>query len=98
VRLVAAGLDAQVAAARAAVGGGGAPGVELDSAALSLPESLAAPLRWDDAVARGERQAVVGRLEAGRLLLDLRSVAPDDDERLVRAILTAAGAAPEVIP
>jgi L-seryl-tRNA(Ser) seleniumtransferase len=90
VRLVAAGLDAQVAAARAAVGGGGAPGVELDSAALSLPESLAVPLRWDDAVARGERPAVVGRLEAGRLLLDLRSVAPDDDDRLVRAILTAA--------
>jgi len=27
----------------------------------------------------------------GRLLLDLRSVHPDDDERLVAAILTAAG-------
>ena len=85
VRLVAAGLDARVAAARAAVGGGGAPGVELDSAAVSLPESLAVPLRWDDAVARGERPAVVGRLEAGRLLLDLRSVTPDDDARLVAA-------------
>ena len=45
VRLVAAGLDARVAAAKAAVGGGGAPGVELPSAALSLPESLAVPLR-----------------------------------------------------
>jgi L-seryl-tRNA(Ser) seleniumtransferase len=98
VRLAAAGLDAQVAAARAAVGGGGAPGVVLDSAALSLPESLAVPLRWDDAVACGERPAVVGRLEAGRLLLDLRSVSPDDDERLVHAILTAAKAAPKAIP
>ena len=88
-RLVAAGLDARVAAARAAVGGGGAPGVELPSAALSLPESLAVPLRSAGG-ARGERPAVVGRLEGGRLLLDLRSVAPDDDERLVRAILTAA--------
>ena len=50
VRLVAAGLDARVAAAKAAVGGGGAPGVELASAAVSLPESLgcrcAAPMRW----------------------------------------------------
>jgi L-seryl-tRNA(Ser) seleniumtransferase len=89
VRLVAAGLDARVAAARAAVGGGGAPGVELDSAAVSLPESLAVPLRWADAVACGERPAVVGHLEAGRLLLDLCSVSPDDDDRLVAAILSA---------
>jgi L-seryl-tRNA(Ser) seleniumtransferase len=89
-RLVAAGLDARVAAAKAAVGGGGAPGVELPSAALSLPESLAVPLRCGPAVSRGEVLAVVGRLEGGRLLLDLRSVAPDDDDRLVRAILTAA--------
>ena len=88
-RLVAAGLDARVAAAKAAVGGGGAPGVELDSFAVSLPESLAVPLRWDDGVARGERPAVVGRLEAGRLLLDLRSVAPADDDHLLHAILTA---------
>ena len=83
-RLVSAGLDARVAAAKAAVGGGGAPGVELESAAVSLPESLAVPLR------RGE-PAVVGRLQSGRLLLDLRSVSPADDERLTGAIRSAAG-------
>ena len=70
----------------AAVGGGGAPGVELESAAVNLPESLAVPLR------RGE-PAVVGRLEQGRLLLDLRSVAPADDERLVDAVTAAGGRA-----
>ncbi|HEV8219738.1 MAG TPA: L-seryl-tRNA(Sec) selenium transferase, partial [Streptosporangiaceae bacterium] len=59
-------------------------GVELESAAVSLPESLAVPLR------RGE-PAVVGRLESGRLLLDLRSVSPDDDARLADAVATAAG-------
>ena len=84
-RLVSAGLDARVAAAKAAVGGGGAPGVELESAAVSVPESLAVPLR------RGE-PAVVGRLESGRLLLDLRSVSPADDERLTGAVLSAAAA------
>jgi L-seryl-tRNA(Ser) seleniumtransferase len=83
-RLVSAGLDAHVAAAKAAVGGGGAPGVELESAAVSLPESLAAPLRCGES-------AVVGRLEQGRLLLNLRSVSPDDDARLAGAILAAAG-------
>ena len=82
-RLASAGLDALVVAAKAAVGGGGAPGVELDSAAVSLPESLAAPLRRGD-------PAVVGRLEQGRLLLDLRSVSPDDDARLTETILAAA--------
>jgi len=82
-RLVAAGLDALVVPAFAAVGGGGAPGVELPSAAISLPEALAVPLR------RGS-SAVVGRLEAGRLLLDLRSVPPEADEPLVTAILAAA--------
>jgi L-seryl-tRNA(Ser) seleniumtransferase len=58
--------------------------VELESAAVSLPESLAVPLRRGD-------PAVVGRLESGRLLLDLRSVSPDDDERLTGAILSVAG-------
>ena len=86
VRLAAAGVDGQVAEAKAAVGGGGAPGVELPSAAISLPEALAEPLR------RGE-PAVVGRLEGGRLLLDLRSVAPADDPRLITAVLTAGGRA-----
>jgi L-seryl-tRNA(Ser) seleniumtransferase len=90
VRLAAAGLDARAADARTAVGGGGAPGVELPSAAISLPESLSAPLRCGPPVARGEFPAVVGRLAAGRLLLDLRSVSPEDDETLVAAILAAA--------
>jgi L-seryl-tRNA(Ser) seleniumtransferase len=63
----------------AAVGGGGAPGAELPSAGVSLPESCAAPLRTGT-------PSVVGRLEAGRCLLDLRTVAPEDDERLVEAV------------
>jgi len=84
------GLDARVVACQAAVGGGGAPGVLLPSAAVSLPESLAVPLRCGTQVSRGEFPAVVGRLEGGRLLLDLRSVSPDDDDRLAAAILAAA--------
>jgi L-seryl-tRNA(Ser) seleniumtransferase len=59
------GLDAQVVDSVARVGGGGAPGVALPSAAVSLPEPCAVPLR---------RAGVVGRVEDGRVLLDLRSV------------------------
>ena len=64
----------------AAVGGGGAPDVELPSAAVSVPEPCAKPLRTGT-------PAVVGRLENGRCLLDLRTVAPEDDEALARAVM-----------
>ncbi|HEX8007574.1 MAG TPA: L-seryl-tRNA(Sec) selenium transferase [Trebonia sp.] len=83
-------VPASVAAAEAAVGGGGAPGVTLPSAAVALPEELAVALRSGEPVRRGEVPAVVGRVERGRLLLDLRSVDPDDDERLTAAVLAAA--------
>jgi hypothetical protein len=33
-------------------------------------------------------------VEKGRLLLDLRSVDPDDDDRVIAAVLSAAGQAP----
>ncbi|OCB63115.1 L-seryl-tRNA(Sec) selenium transferase [Mycobacterium malmoense] len=63
----------------AAVGGGGAPDVRLPSAAVSLPERYAAALR-------AASPPVVGRLEAGRCLLDLRTVAPEDDALLAAAV------------
>jgi L-seryl-tRNA(Ser) seleniumtransferase len=91
-RLALAGVDCRAVPAAAAIGGGGGPGVTLPSAALSLPERLANGLRSGAAVRRGDRPAVVGRVEGGRLLLDLRAVAPADDERLAEAVLDAAGA------
>jgi L-seryl-tRNA(Ser) seleniumtransferase len=72
--------DAESVDCIAAVGGGGAPDVSLPSAAVSLPESYAHPLRTGT-------PAVVGRLENGRYLLDLRTVAPGDDDALGRAVL-----------
>ncbi|MEU6553518.1 L-seryl-tRNA(Sec) selenium transferase [Streptomyces sp. NPDC046915] len=78
------GVDARAVESAATVGGGGAPGVDLPSAALSLPERFAAPLRTG-------RVPVVGRLEAGRCLLDLRAVPPEDDDRLADAVRSVAG-------
>ncbi|OBF51907.1 L-seryl-tRNA(Sec) selenium transferase [Mycobacterium sp. 852002-53434_SCH5985345] len=78
--LAAALPAAEVVDCIAAVGGGGAPDVQLPSAAVSLPESYAAALR-------AASPPVVGRLEAGRCLLDLRTVAPEDDARLAAAVL-----------
>lgn len=79
---VAAQLDevgAEAVPCRSAVGGGGAPGVELPSAAVALPDRFAAALRRASV-------PVVGRLHEGRCLLDLRTVDPADDAELVAAV------------
>ncbi|MER6817093.1 L-seryl-tRNA(Sec) selenium transferase [Spirillospora sp. NPDC000708] len=81
-RLRDAGVDAAPVDSDAAVGGGGAPGVVLPSAAVSLPEPYAARLR------RGS-PAVMGRVEDGRCLLDLRAVPPGQDEAVARAVVSA---------
>jgi L-seryl-tRNA(Ser) seleniumtransferase len=89
--LAGAGIDARAQAAEATVGGGGAPGLGLASAAISLPAELAAPLRAGEAVRRGSMPAVVGRVADSRLLLDLRAVDPADDKLLQAAVIAAAG-------
>ncbi len=76
------GLDVRVVDSVSTVGGGGAPGVTLPSAALSLPEPYAAALR-------AGTPAVLGRLEGGRCLLDLRALAPADDETLAECVRAA---------
>ncbi|MCT1638528.1 L-seryl-tRNA(Sec) selenium transferase [Dietzia cinnamea] len=81
-RLREAGVDARAVRSVAAVGGGGAPGVELPSAAVSLPESFADALR-------AGRPAVLGRVTEGRCLLDLRALPPGDDDELAALVLRA---------
>jgi len=82
--LAAAGIDATAVDSEAAVGGGGAPGVALPSAAVSLPESYGPALRTGD-------PAVLGRVAGGRCLIDLRAVDEPDDRALQRAILAVRG-------
>jgi L-seryl-tRNA(Ser) seleniumtransferase len=81
-RLAEIGVDATAVPSTACVGGGGAPDVSIESAAVSLPASYAERLRLQD-------PAVLGRLAHQRLLLDLVAVDPDEDEILLRAVRTA---------
>lgn len=74
------GIDARPEPSVAVVGGGGAPGVELPSWVVSLPPQLVEPLRLGE-------PAVVGRVEGGRTLLDLRCVPPESDDAVVAAVL-----------
>ncbi|MDT0264769.1 L-seryl-tRNA(Sec) selenium transferase [Streptomyces sp. DSM 44915] len=85
--LAAAGVVAEPVASEARVGGGGAPEVVLASAAVAVPAGFAAPLR-------AGRPAVVGRLHADRLLLDLRTVPAADEPALLAAVLAAHRSAP----
>jgi L-seryl-tRNA(Ser) seleniumtransferase len=81
---VAVPAGAEVVDTVAVVGGGGAPEVELPSAALALPAVLAKPLRTGE-------PPVIGRVERERLLLDLRCVPEEDDKTVAAAIIRAAG-------
>jgi L-seryl-tRNA(Ser) seleniumtransferase len=77
------GVPAEAVATVAVVGGGGAPGVDLPSFALALPAEYAASLRLGT-------PPVLGRVERGRLLLDLRCVPPDLDRVVADAIRAVA--------
>ncbi|WIM94344.1 L-seryl-tRNA(Sec) selenium transferase [Actinoplanes oblitus] len=79
--------DASVVPSVAVVGGGGAPELQLPSWSLSLPSGYAEPLRHTD-------PPVVGRVEHGRLLLDLRCVPAAADDTLAAAIRRCAASAP----
>lgn len=79
--LASQGVDAAARPATAAVGGGGAPGVTLPSHAVALPPDYADALR-------GAEPPVVGHLDQQQCLLNLRSVSPDQDERLIAAVLS----------
>ncbi|OUD02856.1 L-seryl-tRNA(Sec) selenium transferase [Streptomyces swartbergensis] len=83
-RLRAEGVPAQVLRTEAAVGGGGAPGVTLPSAAVGLPARYG-PLLRAGAV------PVIGRLERGRCLLDLRTIGVEEERSVLEAVLAVHG-------
>jgi L-seryl-tRNA(Ser) seleniumtransferase len=77
------GVPLNVVAAESTVGGGSLPGQTLPTRALALqvpsPDSLAARLRAAD-------PPVVARIEDERLLLDPRTVLPEQDAALVKVL------------
>ena len=80
----------EIASMTSAVGGGSLPGETLESVGLRVlgkrPAALAARLRGDD-------PPVIGRVEAGAVWLDLRTIDPAEDVALAGAIVRAIGGA-----
>ena len=82
---VARELGREVVEVAGAVGGGGAPGLELPGCAIELPDWCAEMLRRGD-------PAVVARVERGRCLVDLRCVPVESDAEVLRAVRAALAA------
>ena len=73
--------DGRVRASEATVGGGSLPGDVMASVAIAVPTTSAST------TARALRLAgVVGRVQGGELLVDLRSVLPEEDAALIAAL------------
>ena len=71
---------------RSAVGGGSLPGETLPTRLLAAPDSLNAQALA--CAVRRARPAVVGRIERGRLVFDLRTVLPEEDGLLTATLAT----------
>jgi L-seryl-tRNA(Ser) seleniumtransferase len=76
-----------------AVGGGSLPGETLPTRLVVAPPQLDAQVTA--AALRRTSPAVVGRIERDRLVLDLRTVLPDEDELLASALRAACVAQPD---
>jgi L-seryl-tRNA(Ser) seleniumtransferase len=81
-------LEAEVVALQSTVGGGSLPGETLPSFGLALrgrsADRLLARLRIG-------RPSVIGRIEDGRVVIDLRTVNPTRDDDLAAALTAAVG-------
>ncbi len=84
-------LSAAILPSRAAFGGGTSPEKLFESRAIVLSPQAGASAETLAARLRSFTPPVVARVEAGRVWLDLRSIAPEEDA-LVAAALKAAGA------
>ena len=84
-KLRAGGVSCDVSASESSVGGGAFPDAVLASFAIALP---------GDATILEERlrkatRPVIGRVRDGRLLLDMRSVLPGDEDSLAATVIEA---------
>ncbi|MGQ9793208.1 MAG: L-seryl-tRNA(Sec) selenium transferase [Anaerolineae bacterium] len=90
------GMKSTIVATQATVGGGSLPGQQLPSWALALaspsPDMLAHRLRQPSQW----RTPVVTRIEEGQVLLDARTVLPEQDEELLTTLRQVLEDAPEL--
>jgi L-seryl-tRNA(Ser) seleniumtransferase len=81
------GERARVVDLRSTIGGGALPGQTLPSAGVAIEGGSASRLL--SAIRERGRDCVIGRIEDGRVVLDLRTVKPEDDHALGSIVAAA---------
>jgi len=76
------GWRAEIVAGTSAVGGGSAPGVELPTSLVAIEQAGLTPDALEERLRR-LTPPVVARIEQDRVLLDVRTVFPDQDRQLL---------------
>jgi len=89
LRAEAPAIWAEVVDGSSAVGGGAAPTLEVPTALVAIAHAAHGPDRLAAALRAG-RPPVVVRVAEGRVLIDLRTVAPADEPALLEAVQRAA--------
>lgn len=84
-------LTATLIAGQSAVGGGSGPNTHPPTMLISLTHSHISTTEME-ALLRGSSPPVIGRIADDRLLLDLRTVAPEDENHLLNALIALGNA------
>ncbi len=82
-------LKADLQTGRSAVGGGAAPDSDIRTTLISLSHSQMSEAELEERL-RSAATPVIARIEDGRVLIDLRTVAEGEEEELFRAIVEGA--------
>ena len=81
-----AGAKIEAVPSRAVTGGGSMPGEDFGSWAVAVRHPEVGPQEIAGRLRRGPGAPVIGRIEDGVLLLDLRAVPPNADSQIVEAL------------
>jgi L-seryl-tRNA(Ser) seleniumtransferase len=85
VAAVAPWLGASVEYGRSVPGAGSAPGIDLPTALIAVEHPTLSAVEIEARLRAGD-PPVIGRVEHDRVMLDLRTVSPGDEEVLLRAL------------
>lgn len=78
-------ISFSVVPAKSVIGGGSLPDIELPSYAIAIKSSIRSENDLEKTL-RMQTPSILGRIEDGRLLLDLRTLLPDEEDLLVESL------------
>jgi L-seryl-tRNA(Ser) seleniumtransferase len=88
-RAAACGLDAELVDGASTIGGGSAPGSHLPTRLVALKDRTRSAAELE-ARLRGGTPPIIARIEDERVLLDLRTVLPEEDATVIEALTSIA--------